>query len=84
MKMAVAVPKRNFKLAIDRNRIKRQIREAYRLNCRDAVKYFEEKGITVHLLFVYNSKTPPDYVELSSKIFLILQRLQERHERNSC
>ncbi|MDQ4141901.1 MAG: ribonuclease P protein component [Bacteroidota bacterium] len=28
----ISVPKRNFKKAIDRNRIKRQIREVYRLN----------------------------------------------------
>ncbi len=84
MKMAVAVPKRNFKHAVTRNRIKRQLREAYRLNSQEAVKYFQAKGITLHLLFVYNSKTPPDYVDLSSKIILILQRLQEMHERNSC
>ena len=28
----ITVPKRNFKKAVDRNRIKRQIREIYRLN----------------------------------------------------
>jgi ribonuclease P protein component len=28
----IAVPKRNVKLAVDRNRIKRQLRELYRLN----------------------------------------------------
>ena len=84
LKMAVAVPKRNFKLAVDRNRLKRQIREAYRLNCQEAIHYFKEKGVTVHILLVYNSKTPHDYVELKSKIILILQRLQEIHEKNSC
>ena len=83
LKMAVAVPKRNFKLAVDRNRIKRQIREAFRLNCQGAIQYFKEKGVTVHILLVYNSKTPHDYVELKSKIILILQRLQEVHEKNS-
>jgi len=83
LKMAVAVPKRNVKLAVDRNRVKRLIREAYRLNCQGAVLYFKDKGITMHLLIVYNSKLSPDYVELTSKIILILQRLQEVHARNS-
>jgi ribonuclease P protein component len=83
LKMAVTVPKRNFKLAVDRNRIKRQIREAYRLNCHQAIQHFQEKGVTMHIMIVYNSKIPPDYVGLKSKIILILQRLQEVHERNS-
>lgn len=31
----VSVPKRNFKKAVDRNKLKRRIREAYRLNKQD-------------------------------------------------
>ena len=32
VRILVSVPKRNFKHAVDRNRIKRQVREAYRKN----------------------------------------------------
>lgn len=32
VKVAVAVPKRNFKKSVDRNLLKRKMREAYRLN----------------------------------------------------
>lgn len=83
MQMAVSVPKRNFKLATERNRIKRQIREAYRLNCNDTATFFKSRGQKLQLMVVYNSKEPPDYVGLESKIILILQRLQDMHERNS-
>ncbi len=84
LQMAVAVPKRNFKLATSRNRIKRQIREVYRLNCVGASTYFKENGLKLQLMVVYNSKEPPEYKGLESKIILILQRLQDMHERNSC
>ncbi len=84
LQMIVAVPKRNIKLATARNRIKRQIREAYRLNCGGASAYFKGKGLKLQLMVVYNSKEPPEYKGLESKIILILQRLQDMHERNSC
>ena len=83
LKMTVAVPKRNFKLAVDRNRIKRQIREAYRLNSQAAANFFKEQNSTVHLLLVYTNRVSPEYVGLESKIILILQRLQERHESSA-
>jgi len=83
IRVTVAVPKRNIRLAVDRNRIKRQTREAYRLNCHDAKNYFEAQNLTVNLLLVFNSKVLPEYAVLQSKIILILQRLKETHERNA-
>lgn len=83
IKVTVAVPKRNIRLAVDRNRIKRQTREAYRLNCHDTKTYFQEQNLSVNLLLVFNSKVLPKYAILQSKIILILQRLKETHERNA-
>src|SRR5687768_5776060 len=62
LKFAVSVPKRNFRLAVIRNRIKRQIREAFRLNSAETRQYFTAQGVTLQLLVVYTGKIPPDYV----------------------
>ena len=83
IRVTVAVPKRNIRLAVDRNRVKRQTREAYRLNCHEANNYFMEQNLSVNLLLVFNSKVLPEYAMLQSKIILILQRLKETHERNA-
>src|SRR5690606_6585483 len=53
---AFAVPKRNFKLAVDRNRIKRQLRETYRLN-KNIIE--DVSGRKFVMLFLYLGKTKP-------------------------
>ena len=78
--MAIAVPKKNIRLATNRNRIKRQTREAWRLNNHSLKSCLENKNITLRVLLVYNGKELPEYANLHSKIILILQRLQEVHE----
>jgi ribonuclease P protein component len=75
VQLLISVSKRNFKKAVDRNKIKRLIREAYRKN-----KHRLYKGLTVReevllLGFIYTGKTIPAYKEVESKIILILQRL---------
>lgn len=67
---AFAVPKRNFKLAVSRNRIKRQMREAYRLH-----KHLlsHSNGKKFALLFLYISKDKPQYAQLDSSIEALLR-----------
>lgn len=67
---AFAVPKRNFKLAVSRNRIKRQMREVYRLH-----KHLlsGNNGRKFALLFLYISKDKPQYAELDSSIKALLK-----------
>jgi ribonuclease P protein component len=79
--IGVSVPKRNFKKAVDRNRIKRQMREVCRLNIHQACELFTSKGVTLNVMFIFTSRKPPEYGVLQSKIILILQRLQEAYER---
>src|SRR3569832_293963 len=55
VKIVISVPKRKFKKAVDRNRIKRLIREAYRKNKHKLIERLEDKKIA--MLLIYTSKT---------------------------
>lgn len=63
-KVAFSVPKKNFKLAVIRNRIKRRMKEAYRLNQNDLVQQ------KYQVIFIYKSKK-------EEKIFLITRAVKK-------
>jgi len=69
------VPKRNHKKAVDRNKIKRRLKEAYRLH-KNII--FTEKAPTVPYIlgYVYLSKDIMSYKELESKLKSSLARLE--------
>jgi len=69
---AFAVPKRNFKLAVSRNRIKRQIREAYRLH-KHMLK--DTSGTQFAFLFLYISKDKPQYEHLERQMVTLLKKV---------
>jgi len=51
--IVISVPKRNFSRAVDRNRIKRQIREAYRLNNSLLNNSLHTHCMRIHILCLY-------------------------------
>lgn len=69
---AFAVPKRNFKSAVDRNRIKRQLRESYRLN-RHIILH--EEISKFKMLFLYLGKKKPTYSEIDNAMIGQLKKL---------
>jgi ribonuclease P protein component len=70
-----SVPKRRFKKAVDRNKIKRLLREVYRLNKDD---FFAELNLDhkLAMFLVYNSDKMPTYKEVETNFILILERLK--------
>lgn len=66
---------RHFKKAVDRNRIKRLSREAYRLQKQDLIRKLEGRGLSLAVFFIYTGKDLPDYGTVSRKIGVILQKL---------
>lgn len=73
-KIAFSVPKRNFKKAVDRNRIKRQLREIYRLN---KYRIDELTSQKLAMFLIYNSNKMPSYQELEKNFMLLLERLKK-------
>lgn len=82
-KVLISVPKRNFKKAVDRNRIKRLIREAYRRNKDLLSPLTNEQGCGQSLIIglIYTAKAEMDYGDVEKKIILILQQLLEKNEQ---
>ena len=66
---------RNFKKAVDRNRIKRLSREAYRLQKQALYDHLVENGRSLAVFFMYTGKELPDYGTVTEKIGGALQKL---------
>lgn len=79
-KILITVPKRNIKKAVDRNRIKRLIRESYRRN-----KYILENSSELNtqifiIGFIYTQKSILSFQEIERKLILILQTIKKQDE----
>lgn len=76
----VSVPKRCFKRAVKRNRIKRLVREAYRLNkhiLADALERHEPQ-MSATMAFIYTDSHLHDYATVEQRVRNLLTRLSER------
>ena len=72
-----SVPKKHFKKAIQRNRIKRRLREAYRTQKSELIKRLESSDKQLAVLFVIVKPDNISYEELQPKILLLLQGIED-------
>lgn len=81
--MMVSVPKRYFKRAVKRNYVKRQVREAYRLNKHILVNHLTQKADkTVSLCFIWTSDRLLPTAEVMKRMANLLTRLVEKLSAN--
>lgn len=71
----ISTPKKNFKKSVDRNKLKRRIKEAYRLH----KQVLENKQAGFYLLigYIYVGKEISNYHIIEEKLKLSLMRLKE-------
>lgn len=80
--VGVTAGKKYFKKAVDRNRIKRLIREAYRLQKNDLTEVLKQKGQKGFLFFVYTDKTIASFAVVKEAMSKALKRLEKLAEAN--
>jgi ribonuclease P protein component len=77
LEVLISVPKKKFKKAVHRNRIKRLIREAYRLNKNELCNVVISGNLQMQVAFVYVADKELNFHELNDKMKQILDQLQK-------
>lgn len=74
----VSVSKRRFKRAVKRNRVKRQIREAYRMNKHELLNVLAEKQCKLAIAFIYLSDQLVESSIIEERMKTALARVAEK------
>lgn len=76
----ISVSKKKFKRAVKRNRVKRQIREAYRKNKHELLDVLKEKEYNLACAFIYLSNELCTSEKIDESIIQILDKLKRKLE----
>jgi ribonuclease P protein component len=78
VRVAVVAPKKHFKKAVDRNTIKRKIKEAYRLQQYSLnINTLLANQLSLHFIMVYSIKQQLPYDEITTQMSKVISKLNQ-------
>lgn len=83
LQFGVGVSTRNFKKAVDRNRIKRLTREGWRLQKKELKETLETSNKELSVFLIFTGKELPEYNFVKEKLTVILNKLLKLVDENS-
>jgi ribonuclease P protein component len=81
VQILISVPKRNIKKAVNRNRIKRLMREAFRKNKYLLLNPNTKESPHCSIIFIFTGKEEITYADTEAKIIQLLQRFKHDYEQ---
>lgn len=72
----ISVSKRRFKKAVDRNKIKRLMRESYRLNKSGLYQFLRQNSLELLVAFQYVGKEELPFEKMCVQMETVLERLE--------
>ncbi len=79
----ISVSKKNIKRAVDRNRVRRLVREAWRTQKQPLTAYYSGQNKQIQIALVYTAKQLTESAVVHHKINTIILRLLNQHEVHS-
>lgn len=78
LQFGVGASSKNFKKAVERNRIKRLTREAWRLQKNELEKKLKASLKQLNVFFIYTGKELPDFTMVKGKVSVALKKLVDK------
>jgi ribonuclease P protein component len=73
--VAFSVSKKGFRLAVNRNLIKRRMREAYRKNKSTLYEHLTSENIQIAFIVILRGNTVPDYLTIEKSMNEMINKL---------
>ncbi len=78
LQFGIGVGAKIFTKAVDRNRIKRLVREAWRLQKNELKEKLKASGKQLNVFFIYTGKELPDFKTVKDKVAVALKKLADK------